>query len=86
MNLFSDLTIRQSVDARSILFWIDALKYELTNCKTNDDNEGQLKNSLLSKLQSFQADALAVANFYSDLEAGFNDPLILNELLTELKV
>lgn len=85
MNLFSDLTERQSVDARSIMLWIDSLKYELTKCKTNDENEKQLKTSLISKLQSFQADALVIANHYSDVESAMNDPIVMEEILAELK-
>ena len=57
----------------------------MTNCKTDNESEEVLKKSLESKLQTMQADALAVANHFSDCEAAFNDPLILQDILEELK-
>lgn len=84
MNL-TEIISRHCADTRSILLWIESLRYEMANSKIDNENENALKKSLESKLQTLQADAFAVANHFSDVAAAFDDPLIMQDLLEELK-
>ncbi len=85
MKLDLSLISRQASDSRSLLLWCNALKYEMNKVETTNENEKAIKEAITNKLQSLESDLLAVATFISDVEAAYNDPIILDELLAELK-
>lgn len=82
---FNEVITRHSADTRSILLWINALRYELTNSKTDNEDERLLKQSIENKLQGFESDALSIASYYSDVESSLNDPIVKDDILAGLK-
>lgn len=85
MQLDLSLVSRLAADSRSMMLWCSALKYELHKAETVNPDETVIKEAITNKLQSLESDLLAVATFISDVEAALNDPLILKDILEELK-
>lgn len=84
--LFNETIVKHKSDAVSILLWVNNLKVEVNQSKPGCDDENKIKASLLSKLDTLEANALSLANYYSDCEASFQDQNILQDILADLQV